>query len=209
MTGAALLLALSSGGMANVISFGTDAVDELHVAGVVTEGAFQYQATGLGWELVNDPERPERGNPPASLATVYNGDGPTVGDRVDFSLIGGGLFTFASVDFRTTTAAAAMDVSLTGYLGASPVGLLNLTDSSETFQTVLSGFDDPIDLLRVSLTQQGNDAMFLDNLIVTPIPEPAALLLAALALTLPARARARRRKRQGSFVRSGDGSGIL
>ena len=185
-----------------ILTFGTEAVDELYLAGVRTEGSFQYHASGVAGELLADPDRPEYGNPPASLVTAYNGDGPTVGDFVGITAIGGGgggggdgAFTFDSIDFRTIFAADSMDVSLTGSLAGSPVGVLNLTTSTTTFQTV-AGFAGEIDLLRITLTAAGlgaDNAMILDNIHLTPVPEPssaAAITAAVVSLSLRRRQRA-------------------
>lgn len=168
-----LLVALVQPAAAEVISFGTQSVDELSLAGPQTEGSFQYVATGLGWDLVNDARF---GNPPASLATVFNGNGPTIGDKVDFTLVSGGLFTFDSVDFQTRFSSNSHDVTLRGFRNGSQVGALLLNNSTLTYQTVTSGISAPLDLLRVeySGTPLGN-ALFLDNLRVSPIPEPATL----------------------------------
>ena len=191
--GAALALAPGQWAFADVITFGDQAVDELSLAGPQTEGGFRYTATGVAWELVADAGFPELGNPPAALATVFNGDGPTVGDAVDVTAVGGGLFTFGSVDFRTRSEAAGHDVTLRGFAGGVPAGVLTLADSASTFQTVPSGFAAPIDRLRVEFTgPPGGEALFLDNLNVTPIPEPAAALPAALALPIVLTRRRRR-----------------
>jgi hypothetical protein len=193
MMGAALVLALvGRSSNADVITFGEQDVDELHLAGTRTEGAFQYEATGVAWELVYS--NPALGNPSASLATVFNGDGPALGDTVDIRATGSGFFTFQSVDFRTLLSIDSHNVTLTGFAGGVSAGVLTLSDSATTFQTVPSGFVLPIDLLRIELVGPlGGNALFLDNLVVSPVPEPATLLLAAIALALPRRPARRKR----------------
>ncbi len=92
--GLSALLALPATGSAAFITFGTGADSNLVAGTPLTEAGFTYRATvGNGFELQSD-----RGNPDRALATFFNDEFSTVGDRVDFTRAGGGLFTFASTD---------------------------------------------------------------------------------------------------------------
>jgi hypothetical protein len=166
------------------VTFGTSSIDQLVLAGMQTEGMVQYQAmTGLGWEIVNTGD--SRGNPPSALATFYNGsiNDQTVGDRVEFQLVGGGLFRFLSVDTRSngpTPPTNADSVSISGTLAGVPVGSLTPTQTASYATT--SGFSGLIDKLTVTLTQRGDTAFWIDNLTLDLVPEPGTCAMAAIAL---------------------------
>lgn len=173
-----LMLASAGSAMGSVITFGTTAVDHLNLSGARTEAGYTYQAYGVEWELETG-----FGNPGAGLATVYNGLPPAVGDRVDIVSSVASLFTFASIDWRTTVTSQAHDVVIEGYLAGGLVGAINLTNQNLSWQT-LAGFTGAIDLLRIRVTNNVGSAMIFDNLVLSPatVPEPATLALAGLAL---------------------------
>ncbi len=167
-----------SGVGAQTVMFGASSLDHLGSAGTQTEAGFDYTATGAGWEIES-----VYGNPNSALVTFFNGEGSTLGDKVDFTRNGGGLFNFDSVDFRTLLNSNSDQVILTGFLAGSPVGSLALNTSSISFQTVASGIAGPLDLLRVEVTFVSNsNALILDNLVfrageASAVPEPAAVSL--------------------------------
>ena len=189
VAGVAVWLVCAHAAGAAVITFGTQELDDLQSAGVRTEGAFRYQASGAGWDLA------PVGNPSAALATVWSGPGPAIGDTVDVTAVGGGLFTFDSIDFRGANDGECHDLILRGYLaGVASGDALSLTGSPVAFQTVPSGFAGPVDLLRIELTGfLGASALITDNIRVTPVPEPASLLTGLLLLA-PSRRLTRRRQ---------------
>jgi hypothetical protein len=164
------------------VTFGTSSIDQLVLAGAQTEGLVQYQAiTGLGWEIVNTGDA--RGNPPSALATFFNGsvNDQTIGDRVEFQLVGGGAFTFTSVDTRYNGPTSNSDhVSISGTLGGSPVGSLNPTPTAAYVTT--SGFGGLIDKLTVTLTQRGDNGFWIDNLQLVVVPEPSTYAMSGIAL---------------------------
>jgi MYXO-CTERM domain-containing protein len=162
---------------ADVITFGNTAIDHLNQAGPQIEGNFSYTATvGDGWEL-----QTIYGNPPAALVTFFNVEGAFVGDMVEFEHVGGALFMFESIDFRTISSSGSDQVVLTGYRDGAFVDSLALDYSTTVFQTVPSGFSEYIDLLVMEVTFDGNNAGIYDNVVLTPIPAPGALALLGLA----------------------------
>jgi hypothetical protein len=177
VTAVVLIVAVCAPARANVITFGTQNVDHLIAAMSQTEGLFTYQATaGQGWEITNS-----YGNPPATLTTFFNGEPALVGDTVEIRRTGGGTFNFNSVDFRTINSSGSDRVAITGLLGAVPAGTLTLATSTTSYQTVPSGFaGSPIDLLRVQVTFDGNNALLMDNFVLT-VPEPTTVGLAGAA----------------------------
>ena len=173
----ALLVSSPAVATAATITFGNVPVDLLQNAGAQNEAGFTYQAFGAGWELETNFS-----NPGAALATFFNGQGTTLGQRVDITRSGGGLFTFDAVDWRTVLDANSDDVVITGFLGGVAQGTLALTGSTTAFQTAAFGFSGPIDLLRVQVSLvSGNNALILDNFVVdaanVPVPEPTSMLL--------------------------------
>jgi hypothetical protein len=189
-----MIAALASAAPIATVTFGTSNIDQLVLAGTQTEGLVQYQAvTGLGWEVVNTSD--SRGNPPSALATFFNGatTDQTVGDRVEFQLVGGGLFRFLSVDTRAngpTPPTNADQVSISGTLSGVPVGSLTPTPTASYATT--SGFSGLIDKLTVTLTQRGDTAFWIDNITLDLVPEPGTCAMAAIALfaaNLPKRRR--------------------
>src|SRR2546423_763322 len=159
-----IVATLSSAATPATVTFGTSNVDQLVLAGAQTEGPVQYQAvTGMGWEIVNTGD--SRGNPPSALATFFNGavTDQTVGDRVEFQLIGGGQFTFTSADTRANSDPTNSDhVSISGTLAGVPIGSISPAPTSAYVTN--SGFIGLIDKLTVTLTQRGSNAFWIDNL---------------------------------------------
>lgn len=173
----------SSGAAAAVVTFQNLVIDQLSTTGVHTEAGFNYEATiGLGWEIQGIV-----GNPPSALATFFDDQASSVGDTVEFTKVGGGQFNFDSVDWRTLDDFSVNDqVSIVGYLSGSPTYTLVLNALSVPFQTAVSGFGGPIDLLKVEVTSTGN-ARFLDNFTFSDVdtaavPEPASLSIWGLGL---------------------------
>ena len=171
----ALMLAVSAPAHAATITFGVSSLDNLASAGAQVEAGFTYSATGAAWEL-----QTIFSNPGAAATTWFNGQLPNAGDFMTFSQIGGGLFTFDSIQWATVESTlGANDVIIEGFLGAALVGSVAITGSSATFQTQ-TGFAGPIDSLRIRVTSQAlENAMQFDNLVLTPtaVPEPGTLLL--------------------------------
>ncbi len=174
----AILVAMAGQVQAGLITFGTSNVDRLDLAGPQTEDGFTYEATiGDGWEL-----QTTFGNPPAALTTFFNGEGAGVGDTVVFGAVGGGLFTFDSVDFRTISNANSDGILFTGSLGGSPTETLLLNFSTTSFSNIASGFTGLMDQLTLTIVTDGSNAALIDNLALTPaaasvVPEPASLAI--------------------------------
>ncbi len=177
---------------ADVITF--DALNLNPLVGSQTEGAFTYQViSGVNWRIDNT-----NGNPGSALSTGFPGL-PGTGDRVDFFLTGGGLFTFDSVDFASAFNSPASDtVHFFGEVGGMITQqLLAVVSNSTTFQTAVSGFSAPIDRLRVQVNAVGISPLQLDNFVFTPVaavPEPSSIAMfgvGAVGLVF-----ARRKRRQ-------------
>jgi len=178
LAGLAILLAFPPCGMASIITFQNRSIPVLLTAGPQTEDGFTYEAKSGAWEV-----QAKYGSPGSALATFFNSNTSTdfhsVGDRLEITRVGGGTFTFDSVDFATKSGSGSDDVLLTGLLGGSQTDTLAITASTGSpyaFQPVTSGFTDVIDLLRVEITYYGYNALFLDNINLTPtaVPEPTA-----------------------------------
>jgi hypothetical protein len=181
----AVLMLTSGQARADIITFGTTAIDRLDLAGPQVEGSFTYEAiVGEGWEIVDNYS-----NPGYSLKTRWNRENPVVGDTVEFVRTDGGWFTFDSVDFATVLSSNSDQVLFSGFLGSTIVGTLALdfsTSSPSAYQTVLSGFSDAIDRLTLEVTfhmnEAGGNGASIDNVVLTPtVPEPSTVSLWLLA----------------------------
>ena len=177
-----VLLSVTGASAADVITFDNLSIDHLVNAGPQVEGAFQYQATiGLGWEVQN-----LFGNPASALATFFNGEGSNVGDTVEITKVGGGTFTFNSVDYATFGTTNSDQVTITGYLNGVAEGSLAITSSTPSpndFVTAASGFGGLIDDLKVVVSFTGNsNAMDLDNFTFNSavVPEPSSVFILGL-----------------------------
>ena len=191
---------LSSVAAADLITFGTGAIDGLLAAGAQTEGSYTYEAlSGDGWDVGDvypadhpfpgvNPIGSEVGNPGSALATFFSfpPDG-SVGSTVEIRRTDNGLFEFNSVDWRTVLASNTDAVDIIGYLGNDVKGTLSLNGSSTTYATAASGFATEA-LTRLEIVQTADAvppppaaAMLLDNFNLTLVPEPATFSLAALA----------------------------
>jgi hypothetical protein len=153
--------------------------------GSQSQGSFTYQVvSGTAWGLDHSV-----GHPPSALTTSSNG-ASQVGDEVDFFRTAGSVFTFSSFDFAAVTNASSDTVNFIGERNGVPIEhLLGVGASSSTFQTMLSGFSQPIDLLRVQIASIGSTRLALDNPDLTPValpgggdavPEPSTLALFGL-----------------------------
>jgi hypothetical protein len=165
---------------ADMITFGTATI---LTVGTQTEGAFTYkELVSQTWQVTAAV-----GNPPAALGTF-----PGVGNRLDFFLTNGGLFTFESFDFAaliSSSVVSADRVNIFGEVGGvTTQQLLGIDSNSATFQTALSGFTAAIDRLRVEVSAPGDTSLLLDNFRFTPvaapsaIPEPATVTLLGIGL---------------------------
>ena len=168
---------------ATIITFGNSNLDRLDLAGVQTEGNFSYSAFGDGWEL-----QISFANPGASLTTFFNGQGGEVGDEITFFNTNGALFSFESVDWRTLDNTGSNDfVIFQGFLGGALVDSL-VIDGATTNFTALTGFGGPLDELKLTITRDGANALFIDNLALSTVdvsePSMAVLFLIGLAALL-------------------------
>jgi hypothetical protein len=171
--------ALPGTGRADIITFDNLNINPL--TGSHTEGAFTYTVvSGSAWDIVNS-----LGNPASALTTGFFAV-PNVGDEIDFFLTGGGLFTFDSFDFASTSDGSQSDsVNLFGEVGGVQTQqLLDISSTSGTWQTNMPGFSAPIDTLRLVIASAGDTDLALDNFVLTPapsaVPEPASLTLLGL-----------------------------
>src|SRR4030095_14703417 len=112
-----------------------------------TEDNFQFTVvSGTEWGIVTNA-----GNPPSALA-VGNTGPIGIGDTISVMQVGGGLFSFASLDFSAFNAAFAPSdvVNLIGLVNGVQTHIFaNLTSSTTTFQTLNPLFLTPIDELRI------------------------------------------------------------
>ncbi|MFN7922570.1 MAG: hypothetical protein U0Q16_20875 [Bryobacteraceae bacterium] len=133
-----------------MITFGPNLVDPLTV---YTESGFSVQTVvGNSWRITSTT-----GNPVASLST--GNIAPTVGNRVDIFLTGGGLFAFNKFQFRAAAGDDAVD--LIGEVNSVVTQqLLGVGNGSTSFQTGLSGFPAPVDRLRIVVASVGRTALF-------------------------------------------------
>lgn len=84
---------------------------------------------------------------------------------------------------------------------ATTQSLLNLRAFGSSFVTASTGFTAPIDRLRLQISAVGPDALYLDNLVLTPgeassVPEPSTAVPLGLAVAAGATGIVRRRRRR-------------
>lgn len=186
--GMALMAAVTSANAA-VITFGTDSVDRLDLAGAQTEDGFEYSTNTSGWEITS-----ARGNAPAALVTFFNDEGSTLGDTLDIAKSDGGLFLFDSVDFRGQDGADSEQVRLIGILDMIEIFTIDLIATNDLFQNRLgaivdSGMAGNIDLLRLEVLSNVGQTMILDNFTFSdvnaqPVNAPTSLFLLASGMVL-------------------------
>ena len=136
------------------------------------EGDIIYQVVSGMW-FKSDP----LGNPPASLITAF----PTPDDVIEFSTISGVPFTFDSFDFASFANQQSDKVNFIGeFNSVDTQQLLNFSTSNANFSTQNPDFSAPIDKLRIEVVSGDRAALLLDNLVLTPIPEPSTIFGIAL-----------------------------
>lgn len=175
LLGASIALPFSAS--ADVITFGNTQV--IPLTGTTTEGAFTYEViSGSQWGLQTN-----FGNPPGVLSTGPQA-APNIGDRIDFYLTGGGLFTFDQFDFGGFANATSDGVNFIGSVNFVVTHtLLGIVSTSSTFQT-MAGFGGPIDRLSIIISSVGVTDLGLDNLVLTQVPVPGTLVLFLSGLLL-------------------------
>jgi len=184
--------ALLSASVANAatITFGNTVNDPFLPTETYVEQGFQFTVvSGSQWEISSVV-----GNPPSALSEGAGAAG-SIGNTISVVRVGGGLFTFASVDFSSWAGALSDGVDLIGLVGGNPIQSLTGLDSSQfAFQTQNSGFTLPIDELRITISSIGDFGLSLDNFVLNDaaIPEPASIVL--LGAALAGLAAGRRRK---------------
>jgi hypothetical protein len=140
-----------------------------------SEAGFSVTAVSGNWVVSTG-----FGHPAPFVEFINPVQGPTTAEILVTSA--GSPFTFSSVELYSSV--TAIPYVFTGLLRGSPVFTATgvVPNTFGNFATV-SGPSLPIDTLRISLTNmfQGNP-MGLDNLVVTPVPEPSTLALLGVVL---------------------------
>ena len=111
------------------------------------------------------------------------------------SVTGGGLFTFTSVDLQAYASPVGYEVA--GWLGNNQVFSVANDQAAGGFSTIASPSKLSIDRLTVDVGGGGPGSFNVDNIKVSPVPEPATAALLVLGLGLIGTA-ARRRKDSSS-----------
>lgn len=179
---------LATAAQATIITFGTgSSIDPLVLnQEYLAEGDFAYKVTnGNSWALDNTVGEPVR-----SLSTGI----PNGGEIIEFYRTGGGQFTFDSFQYRPGTQNNISDgVTFSGEVQSGPVPTLTINGFSTvdppsftTQTTSSSGFSNtPITKLLITVIStdlNNGTALFLDNLVLTPLgdipttPEPSPIL---------------------------------
>jgi hypothetical protein len=168
-----MLAAGSAPAAAAVIGF-----DSLTAAGPFTatsEAGFSVVAVSGSWVVSTG-----FGHPAPFIEFINPVPGPTTAEiMVTF---GASPFTFASVELYSSV--STIPYVFTGLLRGSPVFTATgvVPNTFGNFATV-TGPGLPIDTLRISLTNMfQSNPMGLDNLVVTPVPEPSTLALLGVVL---------------------------
>lgn len=131
-----------------------------------TEDNFQFTVlSGNQWAIANFV-----GNPPSALVAGFSGPIGT-GDTISVMQLGGGLFTFASLDFASIADGSQTDgVSLIGFVNGVQTQIYsNLNTSNDSFQTLNPLFLAPIDELRIVGASQAQASLILDNFVFNAV----------------------------------------
>jgi hypothetical protein len=174
--GIVALLASGLAAQAEVITFGTGA--DAAAPTSFTEGSFTFtRVAGTNACFV------ALGNPARSFSISCFA--PAIGDAYEITRTGGGTFTFTQ--FEGWALQPSDTMRFRGQLGGFfTEDLPNVATSSPSWDTIVTGFSGPIDLLRMEITAVGSFALLLDNLELTPsdsaVPEPSMALPVGLAL---------------------------
>jgi len=178
---ASLLLGPQSTTHAAIIDFGNASDLPFASPDTYTEDGFRFTAvSGSQWQLATNA-----GNPPSGLsAGASNAIG--IGDVISVARVGGGLFTFAAVDYASFASTNSDGVNLIGLVNNVQTAIFNnLTSAQIGFLTLNPNFASPIDELRIVGASQGDASLTLDNFVlneVNAVPEPGTLALLGVGL---------------------------
>ena len=98
------------------------------------------------------------------------------------SVTGGGLFTFTSVDLQAYASPVGYEVA--GWLGGNQVFSVADNQAAGGFSTIASPSQLSIDRLTVDVSSGGAGSFNVDNIKVSPVPEPATASLLVVGLGL-------------------------
>jgi hypothetical protein len=163
---AASLLCTAPFARAVTIDFGNTVDQPFSPTETYTEDNFQFTVvSGVAWAIRNT-----HGNPPSGLA-AGDANAIGIGDTISVMQVGGGLFTFATVDFAAFRNGLSDGVDLIGLVNGVQTHIFpNLVGGTTTFQTLDPLFLTPIDELRIVGASQGNHALILDNFVFDAVP---------------------------------------
>jgi hypothetical protein len=147
---------------AMTLGFGSASIDRLDLNGPIIESGFQHAAViGDAWEI-----RGHQGHPAGALTTRFSGATSTAGQMVELTRVGGGLFSFDSVEASSGTLdyKPRDQITITGYRGGVAVGSTALGGDTLNYLAITSSFAALADTLRIAVTATGPASLSLDNL---------------------------------------------
>jgi hypothetical protein len=123
------------------------------------------------------------------VANVYNSTNPLNGSVLYLKYAVGGVdttFTFNSFDLRGTSPTSNLNFTLEGFLGGVLVDSATLDVTGNTFGTFTENWSD-IDTLLIASTSTlpvnwGSGTLYMDNVVLNAVPEPASVALLGIAL---------------------------
>lgn len=114
------------------------------------------------------------GNPVPDIFTYNHGT-----STVQVTEVGGGDFEFTSAALANFASTSSASYTIAGLLGGvqqfSASGIINGNNAFSIYNPGYGG--DVIDTLDITLAPQSGNEADLDNIVVTPTPEPSNLLL--------------------------------
>jgi VPDSG-CTERM motif len=158
---AASLLCTAPFTRAATIDFGNTPTSQFTTT--YTEDNFQFTVvSGTHWWFADNV-----GNPPSALEAGHNST-IGVGDTISVMQLGGGLFSFAALDYSEIFQGfgASIGVNLIGLVNGVQTNMFaNLNSSLGSSQTLNPLFLTPIDELRIVGASGGHASLILDNFV--------------------------------------------